>query len=115
VQLGIAYVEVGMWKMSCRAIYWTKLDCVALGLSSLHSNPSMRNLDDFSLRIVTVGVWIITRSGESCINMFIRNISIIDSSRIVIYLMHCDRIEGAWFRLGAYLSSIRSKTSHQLV
>jgi hypothetical protein len=48
VQLGIAYVEVGMWKMSCRAVCWTELDCVALGLSSLHSDSSMRNLDDFS-------------------------------------------------------------------
>jgi hypothetical protein len=48
VQLGIAYVEVGMWKTSCRAVCWTELDCVALGLSFLHSNFSRRNLDDFS-------------------------------------------------------------------
>jgi hypothetical protein len=48
MQLGIAYVEVGMWKMSCRAVCWIELDCVALGLSSLHSDSSMRNLDDFS-------------------------------------------------------------------
>jgi hypothetical protein len=48
VQLGIAYVEVSMWKTSCRAVCWTGLDCVALGLSSLHSDSSMRNLDDFS-------------------------------------------------------------------
>jgi hypothetical protein len=37
-----------MWKMSCRAVCWTELDFVALGLSSLHSDPSMRNLDDLS-------------------------------------------------------------------
>jgi hypothetical protein len=48
VQLGIAYVEVGMWKTSCRAVCWTELDCVALGLSVLHSDPSMRNLNDSS-------------------------------------------------------------------
>jgi hypothetical protein len=36
-----------MWKTSCRAVYWTELDCVALRLSSLHSDHSMRNLDDF--------------------------------------------------------------------
>jgi hypothetical protein len=69
----------------------------------------------FPPRVVSVEVWIITRSGESCIDLFIRNINIIDSSRTVIYLMHCARTKGAWFRLGAYLSSIRSKTSHQLV
>jgi hypothetical protein len=38
-------------------------------------------------RVVSVGVWIITRSGKSGIDLFIRNISIIDSSRAVIYLM----------------------------
>jgi hypothetical protein len=65
--------------------------------------------------VVSVGVWIITRSRESCIDLFIRNISIIDSSRTVIYLMHCARTERAWFRLGAYVSSIRDQTSHQLV
>jgi hypothetical protein len=66
-------------------------------------------------RVISVGVWIITWSGESCIDLFIRDISIIDSSRTVIYLMHCDRKKGAWFRLGAYVISIRSKTNHQLV
>jgi hypothetical protein len=43
VQLDIAYVEVGMWKMSCRAVCWTELDCVALGLSCLPSDFSRRN------------------------------------------------------------------------
>jgi hypothetical protein len=84
-------------------------------LSSLKLDPSMRNLDISPPQVVSVGVWIITRSGESCIDLFIRDISIIDSSRTVIYLMHYARTEGAWFRLGAYVSSIRSKTSYQLV
>jgi hypothetical protein len=48
VQLGIAFMEVGMWKTSCRAVYWTELDCVALVLSFLHLDFSRRNLDDFS-------------------------------------------------------------------
>jgi hypothetical protein len=44
-------------------------------------------------RVVSVGVQIITRSGESCIDLFIRDISIIDNSRTVIYLMHIARTE----------------------
>ena len=38
-------------------------------------------------RVVSVGVRIITRSRESYIDLLIRNISIIDSSRTIIYLM----------------------------
>jgi hypothetical protein len=44
-------------------------------------------------RVVSVEVWIITRSGESYIDLFIRDISIIDSNRTVIYLMHSARTE----------------------
>ena len=67
-------------------------------------------------RVVNVWVGIITRSEKSCIDLLIRNISIIDSSRIVIYLMHSARTEWAWFKLGAYVSNITSKASnHQLI
>jgi hypothetical protein len=62
-------------------------------------------------RVVSVGVQIITRSRESCIDLLIRNISIIYSSRTVIYLMYSARTKRAWFRLGVYVSSIRSKAS----
>ena len=37
-------------------------------------------------RVVSVGVGIITWSGESCIDLLIRNISIISNSRTVIYI-----------------------------
>jgi hypothetical protein len=42
-------------------------------------------------RVVSVGVQIITRSRERCIDLLIRNISIIYNSRTVIYLMHSAR------------------------
>jgi hypothetical protein len=42
-------------------------------------------------QVVSVGIRIITQSGESCIDLFIRDISIIDNSRAVIYLMHSAR------------------------
>jgi hypothetical protein len=67
-------------------------------------------------QVVSVGIRIITRSGEGYIDLFIRDISIIDSSRTVIYLMRSNRTEGAWFKLCAYVSYIGSKaSSHQLI
>jgi hypothetical protein len=44
-------------------------------------------------RVVSVGIRIITWSGEGYIDLFIRDISIIDSSRTVIYLMRSARTE----------------------
>ena len=39
-------------------------------------------------RVVSVGIQIITWSGEGCIDLLIRNISIVDNSRTIIYPMH---------------------------
>jgi hypothetical protein len=44
-------------------------------------------------QVVSVGVRIITRSKESWINLLMRNINIISSSKTVIYLMHSTRTE----------------------
>jgi hypothetical protein len=38
-------------------------------------------------RVVSVGIQIITRSREGCIDLLIRNINIISNRRTVIYLM----------------------------
>ena len=91
LQPSIAFVEVGMWKKSGRVAYWTKLECATLGLSFPKLDSSRRNWDDFSTWVVSVGIRIITRSGESFIDLFIRNISIISNSRTIIDMMHSNR------------------------
>jgi hypothetical protein len=44
-------------------------------------------------QVVSVGIWIITRSEEGYIDLLIRNIGIISNSRTVIYLMRSTRTE----------------------
>ena len=92
-QPGIASVEASMWKEVGRVACWIELDCAALGLSCPKLDSSRRNWDDSPPWVVSIGIWIITRSGESYIDLLMRNISIISSGRTIIYMMHRTIIE----------------------
>jgi hypothetical protein len=93
VRPSIAFVEASMWKTNGRAAYWTELDCAALGLSfCIWTLPGEIRMISPPW-VVSVGVQIITWSRESSINRLMRNISIISSSRTIIYLMHSTRTE----------------------